>query len=148
MDMAAAPTDIEIAAVQALTRASRVLERASTELSLADFRVLSAIAGGDARASRVADRLAIGRPTISAAVESLVRRGLLDREVVKNDQRAASLSLTAAGRAARDGFELEMVERVRQLSARTPDPERLIESLAWLGAAIETSTAERIGAQA
>jgi DNA-binding MarR family transcriptional regulator len=61
----------QIEAVRALARATRVLERASGELSLAHYRVLAAIASGDERASRVANRLAIGKPTVSVAVEAL-----------------------------------------------------------------------------
>jgi DNA-binding MarR family transcriptional regulator len=86
-----------VEAVRALARASRVLERASGELSLAHYRVLSAIASGDERASRVASRLAIGKPTISAAVDTLCQRGLLLRSDVDGDQRVASLRLTSEG---------------------------------------------------
>src|SRR2546421_10046018 len=68
-----------IRAVRALARASSVLERASSELSLAHYRVLAAISSGSAMASRIADRLAVGKPTISAAVEALERRGGLGR---------------------------------------------------------------------
>src|ERR1700728_2063445 len=73
-------------AVRALARATRILERGSGELSLAHYRVLSAIASGDERASRVAKRLAIGKPTVSAAVEALAQRGLLVRSAVDGDQ--------------------------------------------------------------
>ncbi len=69
------PADRARDAVRALARASRVLERASSELSLAHYRVLSAIASGDERGSRIAARLALGKPTVSAAVESLCQRG-------------------------------------------------------------------------
>lgn len=129
--------------MQALTRVSRILEHASTELSLADFRVLSSIAGGDGRASRVARRLAIGRPTISAAVDSLCKRGLLHRSEEAGDQRASALSLTQAGEAVRDRAEAEMLLRVEQLCARTQNGDRTIETLAWLGTAIEDSMSER-----
>src|ERR1700722_4197232 len=88
-----------IEAVRALSRVSRLLERASGELSLSHYRVLSAIASGDQRASRVAARLAVGKPTISASVESLCQRGLLARSAVDGDHRAAALHLTAAGEA-------------------------------------------------
>jgi DNA-binding MarR family transcriptional regulator len=83
-----------IEAVRALARASRFLERSSDELSLAHYRVLAAVASGDERASRVAQRLAIGRPTISAAVDALGQRGLLSRGTVEGDQRATALHLT------------------------------------------------------
>src|SRR5579875_3572176 len=67
----ASATVRETEAVRALARASSVLERSSSELNLAHYRVLSAIASGQERASHVAARLALGRPAVSAAVESL-----------------------------------------------------------------------------
>ena len=133
----------QIEAVRALARASRFLERASGELSLAHYRVLAAIASGDERASRVARRLAIGKPTISASVEALSQRGLLERSHVAGDQRATSLRLTEAGTALLDRVEDEMTARIGRLCAHTPDGDRLLEALTWLGAAIDQVQAER-----
>ena len=131
-------------AVRALARASRVLERASGELSLAHYRVLSAIASGDERASRVAARLAVGKPTISAAVESLCQRGLLVRSEVTGDQRAAALRLTAEGEALLDRVEAEMVRQHRR--PVRPDARRggsCWSRSVWLGAAIDDVVADR-----
>jgi DNA-binding MarR family transcriptional regulator len=122
-----------------------VLERASGELSLAHYRVLSAIASGDERASRVANRLALGKPTVSAAVDSLGQRGLVVREDVEADQRAASLRVTAAGAALLSRVETEMIGRIEDLCARTPDGRQLLQSLVWLGAAIDEMQEERAG---
>jgi len=131
-------------AVRALARAARLLERASGELSLAHYRVLSAIAAGDERASRVAERLTLGKPAVSAAVESLSQRGLLARSGVAGDQRAAALRLTEQGRALLDSVETEMINRIADLQARTPDGERFLEALGWLGVAIEEAAEERM----
>ncbi len=132
-----------VEAVRALARASRVLERASGELSLAHYRVLSAIASGDERASRVAARLAIGKPTVSASVDTLCRRGLLFRSEVEGDQRAASLRVTDEGAAVLGRVEAEMIRRIEDLCSRTPDGRQLMDSLVWLGAAIDETQAER-----
>jgi DNA-binding MarR family transcriptional regulator len=136
-----------VEAVRALARASRILERISGELNLAHYRVLSAIASGDERASRVAARLAIGKPTVSAAVDSLCQRGLLTRTGADTDQRVAVLRLTDAGRTLLEGVEAEMVSRIEDLAARTPNGDQLIESLVWLGRAIDESVAERVAAR-
>ena len=136
-----------VQAVRALARASRVLERASGELNLAHYRVLSAVASGDERASRVAARLALGKPTVSAAVDALCRRGLLTRTAEPGDQRAIALSLTGAGRSLLKRVEDEMVATISSLSARTPDPAQVIESLGWIGGAIDQARAERIAAR-
>jgi DNA-binding MarR family transcriptional regulator len=134
---------LQVEAVRALARASRFLERASDELSLAHYRVLAAVASGDERASRVAVRLAIGKPTISAAVDALSQRGLLVRSEVADDQRAVALRLTPEGVALLSRVETDMTERMRQLCARTPDGDQLVESLVWLGSAIDEIQAER-----
>jgi DNA-binding MarR family transcriptional regulator len=126
-----------VRAVRALARVSRVVERASADLSLAHYRVLSAVASGDQRASRLAERLALGKPTISAAVDALCRRGLLLRAEVAEDQRAVALSLTEQGRRLLDEVETEMIARIGELCAQTPDGARVLESLDWLGDALE-----------
>lgn len=66
--------DAEIEAARALARASSVLERASSELSLGHYRVLSAVASGHERASQVAAKLALGLPR-SAPRSSPCARG-------------------------------------------------------------------------
>ena len=133
-----------IAAVRALARASRILERASGELNLAHYRVLSAIASGDERASRVAARLALGKPTVSSAVESLCQRGLLTRTTESSDQRVAVLRLTDAGRALLDSVEAEMLRRLADVQARLPGGDGLIDSLVWLGEAIDALAADKM----
>jgi DNA-binding MarR family transcriptional regulator len=132
-----------VEAVRALARVSRVLERASDELSLAHYRVLAAVASGEERASRVAARLALGRPTVSAAVESLCERGLLRRTSVVGDQRAAALLLTADGEALLARVEGEMVRRIDDLCGHAPDPARMLESLVALGAALDATRSSR-----
>lgn len=136
-----------VEAVRSLARASSVLERSSPHLSLAHYRVLAAIAQGDERASNIARKLAIGKPTVSVAVESLCRRGLLVRSGVSGDQRAAALRLTPAGETLLEQVEAEMVSRINDLCARTPDGGQLIESLVWLGAALDSRRADRLAAR-
>lgn len=135
--------DTEIEAVRALARASSVLDRASDELSLAHYRILSAVASGHERASHVAARLALGRPTVSAAVDSLSKRDLLKRTEVEGDQRASTLRLTAPGEQVLARVEGEMRQRIRELAERTADPERLLEALVLLGQAVDQWRAER-----
>jgi DNA-binding MarR family transcriptional regulator len=138
----------EVQAIRALARLARVLERSSGDLNLAHYRVLSAVADGEERATRLADRLALGKPTISAAVESLCKRGLLKREDAAEDRRAATLSLTPDGEAALAEVERGIIARFDDLLARTPDPEAAIEALAALGEALDQVAAERAAARA
>lgn len=134
-------------AVRALARLARLLERSSGDLNLAHYRVLAAVADGDERASRVADRLALGKPTVSAAVDSLTGRGLLLRADAEDDRRAATLTLTAAGKAALAEVERGMLERLDDLLERTEDPEAALETLARLGEALDDLAAERAAAR-
>ena len=136
-----------VQAVRALARVSRVVERASADLNLAHYRVLSAVASGDQRASRLAERLALGKPTISAAVDALCRRGLLLRTEVQEDQRAVALSLTEQGQRMLDEVEAEMIARIVELCAQTPDGAQVMESLAWLGDALEAQRRAARGKQ-
>jgi DNA-binding MarR family transcriptional regulator len=135
--------ETEVQAIRALARLARLLERSSGDLNLAHYRVLSAVADGEERATRLADRLALGKPTISAAVESLCKRGLLKREDAAEDRRAATLSLTPDGEAALAEVEKGFVARFDDLLARVPDPEAAIEALANLGEALDEVAAER-----
>ncbi|HEX3736589.1 MAG TPA: MarR family winged helix-turn-helix transcriptional regulator [Solirubrobacterales bacterium] len=138
----------KVQAIRALARLARALERSSGDLNLAHYRVLSAIADGDERASRVADRLTLGKPTVSAAVESLCKRGLLSREDAAEDRRAATLTLTPAGEAALAEVERGMIERIDEFLDRTPDAAQVVESLGQVGEAIDEVAAERAAQRA
>ncbi len=135
--------DSLVSAVRALARASRMVERASDDLSLADYRVLAAVSSGEERASRLAARLAVGKPAISATVDSLNRRGLLRRDSVEGDARATSLAVTEEGRELFERTEGRMARQLELLAERTADPATLVGCLAALGDAIEDAVAER-----
>lgn len=138
----------EVQAIRALARVARLLERSSGDLNLAHYRVLSAIAEGSERASRVADRLTLGKPTVSAAVESLTNRGLLLREDAADDKRATTLSLTPAGEEALAAVDREMLGHLDELLGRTEDPAQILESLGQLGKALDELAAERAARRA
>jgi DNA-binding MarR family transcriptional regulator len=136
-------------ALRALARLTRLLEstaggREPDGLSLAHYRVLSAVASGDERASRMAARMALGKPAVSAAVEALCQRGLLSRAGVEGDQRATALRITAEGEAVLDAAEAAMLRRLRSVWDRTPDRERVIDSLRWLASALDEIGEQRI----
>jgi DNA-binding MarR family transcriptional regulator len=120
-----------------------LLERASGEVNLAHYRVLAAIASGDQRASRIATKLALGKPTVSASVEWLCKRGFLARMGVEGDQRASSLQLTPEGSNWLNTVETAMAVWVEAVCARTPHPGQTVQALASMGEAIEQIVAER-----
>jgi DNA-binding MarR family transcriptional regulator len=133
--------DALVDAVRALSRLSRIVERASDELSSADYRVLSAISEGEARASRLASRLLLGKPTISSTVDSLSNRGLLVKSTVEGDNRAIELSLSAEGADVFERMESRMVRQLELLAERTKNPAQVVDALDRLGVVIEESMA-------
>ena len=82
------PRDRRAPDVLAVARLARFLERACTDLTLAQYRVLALVADGERHASRVATALALGKPTVSASVEALAERGLLLHELLTPDDAA------------------------------------------------------------
>jgi DNA-binding MarR family transcriptional regulator len=147
VDAGAAPpagADLSVSAVRAAARLSRLLERAAGDLGLAHYRVLSAVADGEGRASRVAERLALGRPTVSAAVESLCRQGLVERREAPGDLRAVDLGLTPEGSARLDDIERHLVAALHELCRRIPDGPALTAGLATLGPALDQLASERL----
>jgi DNA-binding MarR family transcriptional regulator len=132
-----------IEAVRALSRLSRIVNPGVGGLSTADYRVMSAIGSGEDRASRLAARLALGKPTISATVESLCRRGLVIRSGVPGDSRAVALALSPIGGQVLELVESRMSRQLELLCERTPDAEQVVRSLTWIAAAIEAAVLER-----
>jgi DNA-binding MarR family transcriptional regulator len=131
-------------AVRAIARLSRIVNPASSDLSSADYRAMSIINLGEERASRLAARLVLGKPTISATIDSLAKRGLLLRGDVPGDSRATALSLSDEGVALLDLIEGRMARQLELLAERTPNPEQVIQSLSWLGDVIEAAVTSRI----
>lgn len=136
-----------IEAARAVIRLSRMFERAFAGLSLAHYRVLATVAAGDQQASRVAARLALAKPTISASVDALCQRGLLTREQVAGDQRAVALSVTPAGAQLLAETEATMLERFVQVLDRLPDPAAAVSILAELVPVLDAIADERLASR-
>jgi DNA-binding MarR family transcriptional regulator len=94
----------------------------------------------------MATRLALGKPTISAAVDALCQRGLMTRGSVEGDQRATALRVTSRGTEALRAVEGSIIERINPVLERTPDPAQVLESLNRLGAALDELAEERMAA--
>jgi DNA-binding MarR family transcriptional regulator len=135
--------DEALEAVRGFARAVRILERASGELSMSHYRVLAAVAAGEERASRVAERLELGRPAVSTAVEALCARGFMERLEVEGDQRAFDLRVTPEGFTVLERVEHDMTEALRALCARVEGSEQLLTSLATLDVAVDAMYAAK-----
>jgi DNA-binding MarR family transcriptional regulator len=70
---------------------------AKMDLTLPQYRVLGILAEGSAASSGLADRLAVRPPSITAVIDGLVTRGLVDRKQEDSDRRRIALRLTDEG---------------------------------------------------
>jgi len=116
-------------AARTIALLGRVLERAAGDLTLAQYRVLAMVSAGDERASLLAGRLAITKPSVSAVVDGLVERGYLAREPVDGDRRAIRLRITTGGTKALDAAEAAMAERLEPLVEAVEDRAALMTGL-------------------
>jgi DNA-binding MarR family transcriptional regulator len=130
-----------------IARLARILERKTGGLSLAHYRLLCAVEAGDERASRLAERLALGKPAISAAVDSLCSAGLLTRVPVQDDLRATCLRLTEDGKRRLAEAESCIGPWLDEVIDRTPDPDQVRQSLDWLGDALDALADDRLSAR-
>jgi DNA-binding MarR family transcriptional regulator len=95
-----ADADETISALLAVLRITRVLERIDAGMSPQQYRMLKLIGLGGERSARLAERLAVAKPTLTATADSLVAAGLACREAEPGDRRVVRLHLTQAGRQA------------------------------------------------
>jgi DNA-binding MarR family transcriptional regulator len=133
-------------ASRAMALLGRTLERACADLTLAQYRVLAMVASGDARASKLAERLAVAKPTVTAVVDGLVDRGYLLREAVPGDRRSASIVVTPDGRARLAAAEDAMSTRLERLLVAVSDREAFVRGLAEIDAAMRSELQERLEA--
>ncbi|MEV4385672.1 MarR family transcriptional regulator [Micromonospora sp. NPDC049580] len=113
--------------------------RAVKERALADFDLpaheydtLHALAGrrGRAAPSDLAADLSVAPASITARVDTLLRRGFVRRIPSTVDRRRVDVELTDAGEAAwRAAMEVQGVEEHRLLGALTPAERRLLSDL-------------------
>jgi long-chain acyl-CoA synthetase len=82
-----------------LTRLARQLEIALGDvgLSLPQYRILGILGEGSSGASALAEKLTVSRPTVTAAVDGLVARGLVARSPDGQDRRRIHHTLTTEG---------------------------------------------------
>ena len=89
-----------ISAVLTVLRVTRVLERIDAGISPQQYRMLKMIGAGGERSARLAEKLAVARPTLTSIGDSLVAAGLATRQAEPGDRRVVRLCLTPAGQAA------------------------------------------------
>jgi DNA-binding MarR family transcriptional regulator len=138
--------------VLTLARLARLLERACARaceppVTLAQYRLLAMIDDGAHRASDLAGRLALAKPTVSATVDTLVERGFVSRATAPDDRRATRLSVTPDGQAALRSTEAAMRDRLDDLLGRVDDPTAVQAALGALAESLDERREERRAAR-
>lgn len=132
------------AGIRMLARLARVAEQAcqSTGISLPQYRLLVSISGQSQRASELATRVGVSRPTLTSLVDGLEQGGLLRRAPVPSDRRGIQLLPTDAGQLAIVRAEDALSQRLAELFDR--DMARVTSDiLAELEAALERADTDR-----
>lgn len=101
------------------------LALAGVELSLPQYRLLFLLAEGKIAASALADRLAVSRPSVTAVVDGLVTRGLVERHQDPDDRRRVGHDLTASGHRLLEAADRAVEQRLGEITARAGDGARL-----------------------
>ena len=93
---------------------ARVAEQAcqSTGISLPQYRLLASVTDGPHRASALASRVGVSRPTLTSLVDGLEHAGLLRRVPVPTDRRGIELEATGAGLEAVARADVALAERI------------------------------------
>ena len=92
--------DQAVGALLTVLRISRVMERIDAGVSPQQYRILKLIGAGGERSARLAEKLAVAKPTLTSTADSLVAAGLAVRQAEEGDRRVVRLYLTPAGQAA------------------------------------------------
>ena len=119
---------------------------AQVELTLPQYRVLGILGEGTAAASALADRLAVRRPSITALIDGLEARGLVDRRQEDADRRRVSLRLTPEGTSTLARADVAVDEYLVAIAGHLPDKEEAmaLRSLElWARAMVESRQGPR-----
>lgn len=127
------------AVVHLLRQAASQKPTAEDSLSLTEFRLLNRVARRPRLAAELACELDVTPATISAAVNGLVRRGLVCRGEPGDDRRAIPLSCTDSGRTVLEAARARQRQALAVLLTRLGPGERraLMTGIAALARVLE-----------
>lgn len=134
------------AAVLTVMRLFRALERVDTGLTPQQYRILKLAGAGEERSARLAERLAVAKPTLTATADGLVAAGYVQRKEQPGDRRVVRLCLTLAGRSALERADAAYADWLGALLAATGAPDMPIQALQSLDAAMDERRRARLAA--
>jgi len=120
-----------------LLRLFRALERVDTDLTPQQYRILKLAGAGGERSAKLAERLAVAKPTLTATADGLVAAGYARRDPEPGDRRVVRLCLTQSGHEAVDRADAAYTRWLDQLLAETGEPDQVLDALAVLNRAMD-----------
>jgi DNA-binding MarR family transcriptional regulator len=123
--------------VMILLRLFRALERVDTDLTPQQYRILKLAGAGGERSARLAERLAVAKPTLTATADGLVAAGYARRDAEPGDRRVVRLCLTESGRDAVGRADAAYGQWLEQLLAETAQPDQVLHALDLLNEAMD-----------
>lgn len=111
-------------AARAVARLAKQVEVAIAplDLSLPQYRVLALLGDGSTASSVLARRLAVSPPTVTAVVDGLVARGLVERRADPQDRRRLTLLLTRDGKRLLAAADAAGEARLDEIAGFLDDP--------------------------
>src|ERR1700722_3659035 len=116
------PTAVDVEGRKKIGRAAAWLGKqveiglAAADLSAPQYRVLGLLDERSAVSSDLAERLAVRPPSVTAIVDGLVARGLVERRHVVSDRRQVDHVLTESGRRALDLADATVADRLAEIA--------------------------------
>ena len=132
-------------AVLTVMRLFRALERVDTGLTAQQYRILKLAGAGGERSARLAERLAVSKPTLTATADGLVAAGYAQREAEAGDRRVVRLCLTPAGLAALERADAAYADWLGPLLGATGDTAAILEAFRSLDATMDERRRARRG---
>jgi DNA-binding MarR family transcriptional regulator len=123
--------------VMILLRLFRALERVDTDLTPQQYRILKLAGAGGERSAKLAERLAVAKPTLTATADGLVAAGFARRDAEPGDRRVVRLCLTASGHEAVDRADAAYTRWLEHVLAETAEPDQVLHALDLLNDAMD-----------
>ncbi len=131
-------------AILVILRLNRGLDCVDAGLTPAQYRIMKLAGAGGERSTRLAQRLAVAKPTLTALADGLVAAGYASRTAEPGDRRVVRLTLTEAGQAALDRADAAYAAWLTGLLTATGEPAAVLAALGQLDEALtETRRARK-----
>ncbi len=127
-----------------ILRLNRGLDCVDAGLTPAQYRIMKLAGAGGERSTRLAQRLAVAKPTLTALADGLVAAGYARRAAEPGDRRVVRLTLTEAGQAALDQADAAYGAWLTDLLTATDEPATVLAAFGLLDSALtETRRAKK-----